>query len=165
MLAKMVNDILGDYLVPRQDDFDFTIGQMIAKGKRALVTITTSEILPEYPNLWPGSAILNSYADSDNLKKMIAYNQGEVTEYNGGKFPGQLFKISWTLTPAANVIVESILPGHPHSLQELADTANGSPFDAFVAASQKANQRMGNIVIIDHFETSKIVQLINSNFP
>ncbi len=70
-----------------------------------------------------GSFILNSYANSDKIDTMMAYNDAEVEGFQNYTQPA-LYKISWTLTTQASTIVDLFLTGEPKSLIYMADTAN-----------------------------------------
>jgi hypothetical protein len=58
--------------------------------------------------LWPGSFILNSYANSDNVTTMMAYNDNEVQQFQSYS-NAALYKISWTLTTQASTIEDFFL--------------------------------------------------------
>eukprot|EP01097_Dermamoeba_algensis_P010622 TRINITY_DN7920_c0_g1_i1.p1 TRINITY_DN7920_c0_g1~~TRINITY_DN7920_c0_g1_i1.p1 ORF type:complete len:384 (-),score=70.00 TRINITY_DN7920_c0_g1_i1:131-1282(-) len=162
-LAETIESVLGNYLFPRQDSLSFTVGQMVASGKRALVTFSVPDSLPQHPKLWPSSTIWNTYANTDKLDTMIAFNKKTVMEFNQYNWTNILFKVSWTLTPVVSTVLEGLAPGRPHSLIELADTANHSPFDQFVAYCQSQKFKIGQIFIIDHFETSNILHVVQQN--
>ena len=72
-LVSMVVDVLGPQLYPRpvtpntRDAFP-TVGSMISKGQRALVTLSLST---EDARLWEGDTIWNSWANTDNVDKMV----------------------------------------------------------------------------------------------
>jgi hypothetical protein len=151
-LKAMVSTILGPFLYPVDLSFSFTIAQMVSSGKRALVTMEEG-----YDNqfIWPPSAIHNTYADTSDLTKMVNYNNQTVQKFMAGTWTNTLFKISWTLTPDGTCITESVLPWKPHSLIQLADHGNVA-LPSFYNSIQKLGWRMGNILIIDHYETSAV---------
>jgi hypothetical protein len=155
-LKQMVTSILGPYLFPVDLSFGFTVGQMVSSGKRAIVTMEQG-----YDNqvIWPPSSIHNTYADTSDLSKMVEYNNKTVQKFMASPWPEQLFKISWTLTPDGTVITESILPWKPGSLIKLADYGNKA-LPSFYNSIKKLNWRMGNILIIDHYESSAILTVV-----
>ena len=155
-LVNMVQDILGPFLYPADYSLNFTINQMISSGKRAIVTMESGF---DNKTLWYGNAIYNTYADTADLTQMIAYNNKTVQAYMNGSHPDQYFKISWTLTPDEKVILDSLEPWRTQSLIALADTANKA-LPSFYNAISKNGWRMGNILIIDHFEKSSIMTVV-----
>lgn len=94
-----VETALGKYMLPRANGM-ITINEMVQSGKRLIMTFGDSSIVSKYTNLWYSNTLINSYANSPDLSTMIEYNNGKVNEFKThGPYPGQLFKISWTLTP------------------------------------------------------------------
>jgi hypothetical protein len=89
----------------------------------------------------------NSYANSDNITVMLAYNDDRAKEYNSQTWPLQLYKISWTLTPGPLTILRSVEKGQPRSLLQLADVANAQ-LDKWVAAQKAKNYRLGNLFLV-----------------
>lgn len=55
---------------------------------------------------------------------MVKYNNSTVQDYMDGKHSDVLFKMSWTLTPDATCVIESILPWKPSTLLENAAMGN-----------------------------------------
>lgn len=155
-LKNMVVDILGKYMYPVDLTFGFTVNSMVNSGKRALVTMEQGA---DGVSIWPPGAIYNTYADSPNLEEMMAYNNRTVAKYMNGTWPQQLFKVSWTLTPNATSILDTVIPWKPHSLIELANTADKA-LPSFWIKIKKLGWKMGNILIIDHYEYSDIVKII-----
>eukprot|EP00052_Salpingoeca_macrocollata_P007749 m.61962 g.61962 ORF g.61962 m.61962 type:complete len:140 (-) comp16235_c0_seq1:142-561(-) len=135
---------------------------MVQTNQRAVVTVSPSQ--PGDPALWPDSTIINSYANSDNLTTMEAYNVDQVALFHTTPLSNNLlYKISWTLTPDVHTVERMLLPGHPKSLIELADTASKALdpwFSGRIAPHQYSYPVLANIVIIDHFETSDIAQVV-----
>jgi hypothetical protein len=59
-----------------------------------------------------------------------------------------------------------VLPGKPKTLIELADTANPLLLSWFEGLSTDLTYPiLGNILIIDHFETSNITAVVAMNLP
>jgi len=133
---------------------------MIASGKTILMTLEFTN-LPN--NIWSANTIINSYANSPVLPTMEAYNVGIVQQWaRHGIYKNQLFKMSWTLTPNADTILEMLFPGFPYTLLELADIANNDLenwFDTKVADKYKY-PFLSNIIIIDDYSNSQIVEIV-----
>ena len=93
---------------------------MITTKQRVFLTLSDN-LADQYNNIWNGNKIwFNTYANSDKLNTMIEFNNNQITTYTKEAetyyAKNQLFKLSWTLTPAAGTILEGIIPFHPHSL-------------------------------------------------
>lgn len=155
-LKQMVLNTLGPFLQPVDLNFSFTVNQMITTGKRALVTMASG-----FDNtiIWPPSTFYGSYADSPDIKKMIDYNNKTVELFMSQDWPGQLFQISWTLTPDTNTVLDTVIPWKPHTLIQLADYGNIA-LPSFYTEMKKYGWRMGNILLIDHYEKSNILQVV-----
>jgi len=160
LLLDLIQKYLGQYLWPRANGFQ-TINTMIASGKNILLTL---EFDPLPPNIWSANTIVNTYANSPDLKTMEAYNvrqaQGWATH---GIFPNQLFKMSWTLTPNVDTIIEMLLPDHPHYLIELANIANADLnnwYNKQIAPAGFKYPIFGNILIIDNYSFSPIIDIV-----
>jgi len=158
-LVQQIESTLGPWLYPRTREFRDTYDEMIRQNFRAVVSVESDDAIRSHPLIWPGSAMRNSYANSDNTTIMIPYNERKVLEYNIGKFPKQLFKISWTLTPNAVTILSSLDPGRPRSLIELADKANVL-LDDFGKQQKAKKLQLGNLFLVDHFETSDVINVV-----
>ncbi|CAG9318692.1 unnamed protein product [Blepharisma stoltei] len=153
-LQQMTLNILGKFIYPVDLAFNFTINDMINSGKRAIVTMESG-----YGNvIWPGDSIYNTYADSPVVKTMINFNTQTVAQYMNMTLPYQIFKISWTLTPNDQTVIGTVKPKNPHTLIELADIANPYLPD-FVNEMMAKRYQIGNILIIDHFESSAIMNV------
>lgn len=158
LLADILMLELGDMMYPNDNGaFALTINEMVTSNQRAVVTMET--IIGEYPLIFNGDVIYNTYANSDKVDAMMAFNNATVQQFMNSTWPGQLFKLSWTLTPAADVIMEGVLIDHPHSLMELADVANPH-LPAFWLGVKQKGWGLGNIIIIDHYEESKILEVV-----
>lgn len=155
-LKTMVLDTLGNYLHPVDLTFSFTVQEMVSSGKRVLLTMEQGF---DYNTIWPPTVIYNTYADTSDLSKMIEFNNKTVQLFMGSNWPQQVFKVSWTLTPGGTSISESVLPWKPHSLIQLADYGNKA-LPSFYNSISKNHWRMGNILIIDHYESSMILQIV-----
>jgi len=160
LLLNLIQQYLGNYLWPQSNGFK-TINEMISSGKNLLMTLEFAEI----PNtIWPSYTILNSYANSPDLSTMENYNLQKLKEWSQhGIYQNQLFKMSWTLTPTVTTILEMVLPGKPHTLIELADIADpdlGNYYTNQVQPQHYQYPIFGNILIIDDFASSPIVNIV-----
>lgn len=163
-LGKMIDEQLGPYLYPAADAFTSTMAQMVAKNQRALVTVSADDIVAANPKLWPSSTIYNTYANSCNLTDMESFNDQQMDTFHGGWNPKTqgLYKMSWTLTANAGCIISGYLHGHPTSLQQLADSANVD-LQRWYNSKLATKMRVPQIVIIDHFQTSPLLNVITQS--
>ena len=155
-LRNMVLDILGEFLYPVDYSLKFTINQMVNSGKRALVTM---DKLYDNITIWSGNVIYNTYANSPDLLEMIEYNNVTVQKFMNGSHESQIFKVSWTLTPNSTTVLNSVEPWYPQTLIELADVGNLA-LPSYYNSIWKKRWRMGNILIIDYCEKSKIMNVV-----
>jgi len=119
-------------------------------------------IVNNYPQLWPGSTFENTYADSANLNDMINFNNIQVELFNNGSTNSDaLFKISWTLTPQVDTILESELPDKPQTLLELANIADAE-MNSWTTTKFNQNLRIGNIFLYDNYPNASVEQIINA---
>ncbi|CAF4037602.1 unnamed protein product [Rotaria sp. Silwood2] len=82
-LRDMIINIFGPILYPRIHDFNATtIGDMIATNQRAVVTLSDDTTIANYTQLWYGSSMINSYANTDSLAKMTSYNWQQILQFN-----------------------------------------------------------------------------------
>uniref|UniRef100_A0A914PZW8 Phosphatidylinositol-specific phospholipase C X domain-containing protein n=1 Tax=Panagrolaimus davidi TaxID=227884 RepID=A0A914PZW8_9BILA len=159
-LRKIIMDLLSQWLYPRSDNF-ITINEMIEKNQRVIVTFSDDETIENFPQLWPASTMINSYANSDKVDQMIAYNQKQVENFNAilSLPKNALYKLSWTLTPQTSTIIESILGGKIKSLKELANIGN-LRLSSFARPFQAKRMKLCQILLIDFQETSNIMPVI-----
>ena len=164
-IMKLLYDDIRDTLLPfhiptNLDLHSLTVSQLVKANARCL--IASPHRPPEYETeiFISDSIIYNSYADTDILKDMIAYNDDRVTEFTQQKHKKnkQLFKISWTLTPGPRAITESIIPGKPRSLYELSQSAFQETMVWAQAHEADTYPRFGQILISDFFCESKIFE-------
>lgn len=155
-LQALVVNLLGTYLYPVDLNFNFTVNSMVSTGKRVILTMEQGY---DGVNIWPPGAIYNTYADTPNIEEMIAFNNKTVQKFMNGNWPGELFKVSWTLTPNNTSVLDMLIPWKPKTLLQLADAGNKA-LPSFWIKAKKAGWRMGNILIIDHYEASEIVKII-----
>jgi len=165
-LRDMIINLFGSMLYPRTKDFQtMTIGEMISSNQRVVVTLSDDKTIANYTQLWPGSSMINSYANSDSLPQMIAYNTQQVQQFNTlSSLPmNALYKLSWTLTPQASTIVDSVLPDKPRSLKQLADIGN-SGLSAFANSTLTKRWKLCQLLLIDFQERSTIMDVIFASF-
>ena len=151
-LNNLVIVTMRNLLHPVKADLNFTINSMVSSGKRALVSMESGN---DNVNVW-GAIFYNTYADNPDIREMINFNNDTVKAFMAGAWHGKLFKISWTLTPNATTLENSLNSAYPGNLLALADTANKA-LPAFWAEIRRNNWRMGHILLIDHYETSAVL--------
>ena len=151
-LNSLVIAKMGNFLHPVKADLNFTINSMVTSGRRALVSMESGN---DNVNVW-GGIFYNTYADDPDLGEMMKFNNATIKAFMAGTWPEQLFKISWTLTPNATTLENSLNSAYPGNLLALADTANKA-LPAFWAEIRRNNWRMGHILLIDHYETSAVL--------
>ena len=162
---KLLYDDIRDTLLPfhipvNSDLHSLTVAQLVEANTRCLIASPHRPIEYENEIFVSDSIIHNSYADSDILNDMIAYNEDRVAEFREWKHAKnkQLFKISWTLTPGSRAIIESILPGKPRSLYELSQSAFQETMAWAQAHEAETYPRFGQILISDFFCESNIFE-------
>jgi len=162
---KLLYDDIRDTLLPfhipvNSDLHSLTVAQLVEANTRCLIASPHRPIEYENEIFVSDSIIHNSYADSDILSDMIAYNEDRVAEFREWKRAKnkQLFKISWTLTPGSRAVIESILPGKPHSLYELSQPAFQQTMAWAQAHEAETYPRFGQILISDFFCESNIFE-------
>ncbi|CAF1288580.1 unnamed protein product [Adineta steineri] len=161
-LRDMVINIFNPILYPRIHDFNATtIGDMITTNQRVIVTLSDDTTIMNYTQLWYGSSMINSYANSDSLPQMTLYNWQQVLQFNSlPSLPtSALYKLSWTLTPQVSTIFDSLLPHKPKSLKSLADIGN-SGLTGFASAVLKKKWKLCQLLLIDFQERSQIMEVI-----
>jgi len=161
LLYNDIRDTLLPFHIPVNSDLhSLTVAQLVEANARCLIASPHRPI--EYANkiFISDSIIHNTYADSDIFNEMTAYNEDRVAEFREWKTAKnkQLFKISWTLTPGPRAIIESMLPGHPHSLYELSEGAFQETMAWAQAHEAETYPRFGQILISDFFCESNIFE-------
>jgi hypothetical protein len=159
-LEDFVISQLGPHLYPVDYAFSRTLKDLVSTGQTALVTMDSRS--GRYNDvIWDSfTTIYNTYADSDKLNKMHDYDQARIKEYLAGAQASKLYKISYTLTPSADVILEAPIPFTPNSLKELADTANGQLVYFYKTLRSEGLVPWGNIVIVDHFQSCPYLDVV-----
>ena len=151
-LENIILGIFGELLYPVDQSFSFTVRQMIDTGQRVLLSccmIFNSQVI------WPEDTFYNTYPDSSKIGKMIEYNQNAIFDFVSER-KRKLFKVSWILTPEINTVLK---PVYPSSLKEMADLA-ALELPRFWQNIKEFECRMGNILLIDFYDCSKIIEII-----
>lgn len=158
-LASMIQKICSAYLLPRSFPLqEKTIGDIVRSGKRLIASLATSQaVLHNYPQIWPGFTFYNTYANTDEVQRMVGFNERAAmwfAEYRRELLlSGFLYKLSWTLTPQVHTIVDSILTRNPRNLYTLAGLA-AEHFDAFSLWMNGRGIQGGNILLFDFLDLS-----------
>eukprot|EP00123_Amoebidium_parasiticum_P016384 comp23408_c0_seq1/m.38871 comp23408_c0_seq1/g.38871 ORF comp23408_c0_seq1/g.38871 comp23408_c0_seq1/m.38871 type:complete len:331 (-) comp23408_c0_seq1:613-1605(-) len=151
-LADLVMAKLGDLCYPASQGFKHTISEMVSMNKRCVMVFSDGH--HAYPNqIWPGDAIINTYADTANLGRMHEFNGAKAKEFTEKSSEGayglnRLLKISWTLTPDTDHITSNLMSSLKGSC---ALPANGTLAN-FAANMKGSGLRPGNLVIVDYYE-------------
>ena len=160
-LAVMCVQKLGKWMYPNDPgDFRETLGEMVDAGWRAVVIFEGFERLnPKWGGLLPPERLVNSYADTDSLAEMVAFNKEELETFNAPDFPpDKLSKVSWTLTTQARTLVDSVMiPGSPRSLKALAREANEGGAETLghlAEAAAGAGKLLGNLLLVDDWKAA-----------
>eukprot|EP01084_Bolivina_argentea_P047829 88181_1 len=139
-----------------------TYGEMITKGYKVFLSLSNDAFAKKYDNIQYGEIFQNTYADSDNVTYMMEFNDKQVRRFNNNQTNAKaLFKISWTLTPNGDTILNTLTPGKPHNLLELADIADAKMWNWTFSKFQQ-NLRIGNVFIFDDYPKAATAQIIDA---
>jgi len=159
-LRDTVLHTLSTHLYPRTWLYTQTIQYMIDRNQTVIVSIEDSETVANYTMLWDSTAVINSYADTPVLKTMLAYDTQIIQEFNASHSPNSLYKVSYTLTPNADTILDSLIPGQPTSLEDLAKIGN-KQMDPFVhEITDQYHWQCGQIWLVDAAEASDVTEMM-----
>jgi hypothetical protein len=158
LLYDDMRDTLLPFHIPTHSDLrSLTVAQLVASNARCLIAS------PHRPFEFEGKVFLaqniihNTYANSDLLQDMEAYNLRRVAEFRSWN-RSALFKMSWTLTPGPRAVIESILPRQPRSLRELSQAAFEATMSWARANAAEKYPRFGQIFISDFFCESSVFE-------
>lgn len=137
--------------------FDKTIGEMVNANYRLILVVEDSDIA-NHENIWPSTAIVNTYANSPNVTTMIEFNANTLNTFKARTNNiNDMYKMSWTLTPdIAYIQVHALSPGGLYGLSKLGN----AELNAFVNSHSETKQ-FGQLLIIDYFEESTIMTDLN----
>jgi len=155
-LIAMLEKTLGPYLAPRMHLNKTTIGQMVKDNDRIILLYPQSNYTHNFTFLWDKTVYMEgSYANKDKLNEMEQWNVHQVSTLGGH---GKTFELSWTLTTQDSDIVKTLLDPYARTedLKGFALTANAA-LDTFSA--QYNNYMLGNILLLDWWEYSNVVDL------
>ena len=139
-----------------------TYGEMISKGYRVFLSLSNDKFVAKYNNIQYGEIFQNTYANSDNVTYMMQFNDKQVMRFNHNETNSNaLFKISWTLTPNGDTILNTLVPGKPHNLLELAEIAD-KQMSNWTQTKFNDNLRIGNVFIFDNYPKAATQQIINT---
>ena len=145
-----------------------TVGDMVRSNQRVVLSLALPNAThgaappPLPPSILPASALYNTYADTAELPAMLRFNNATLIAYNLERpfllASAPLFKLSYTLTPDASTVLESLKPGRVTSLQGLAGEA-GAALPSVMTGWRMARLQCGNVVLMDFFQ-SDLVDLL-----
>jgi hypothetical protein len=162
LLYDDIRDMLFPFHIPVNSNLrSLTVAQLVEANTRCLIASPHRPIEYENEIFVSDSIIYNTYADTDVLQDMIAYNDERVAEFREWKTKKnkQFYKVSWTLTPGARAVTESIIPGNPRSLYELSEPAFQEIIGWSQAHAAEAYPRFGQILISDFFCESNVFEV------
>ena len=133
-LNATIADTFGELLYsPSTPSFVLhTIGELIAMNQRVIVSLSSSDLPWPLDRLslvtpFDSSALFNTYADTPDLATMQRYDLLTLISYllpTPAQLVVPLRKLSYTLTPDGNTLLDWWIPGQPKSLKDLAEQAN-----------------------------------------
>ena len=146
--------------------FNRTLGDMVSNNHRALVVFGdgdyefVNDVSDDNKFLWPPQLLHNGWADTDDPSTLLKFAHQETISFANGNgrsnSSNQLSKLSWTLTAQVGTVLESVLPGRPHSLRALNKKAK--PLLApFVETATQLHCRTSNVLSVDFGEASDAV--------
>ena len=156
---------------PPAQRFDrVTIGEMISSKQRLVLSVSVDQLslaavpassarsaLPQ--SLLNSSALYNTYADTPSLPAMLLYNNLTLQAFTASlqqPFPlpsalTSLFKISYTLTPDGDTVLDSLWPGQPTSLRQLTAEADAA-LPRELTGWRQAGLMLGQLLLMDFFD-------------
>lgn len=146
-LHRIIFSSLGEHMFPVRYNLDFTIGEMIESQKRAIVTVP--KYFDENRGLWKSKFLKNTYPEKNKVELVRKYNKTLVKGWTERK---KLLKVSWILTPDLKQFRKSLLG--------IALEVNKDLTMTFYQKLKKREIRFGNILIIDNFGKSEIMNII-----
>jgi hypothetical protein len=88
---------------------------------------------------------------------MMEYNREKIARFKKKSSKNRLNKLSWTITSNRECIIAGLLPFSPGNLRTKSLLANKA-LHAFYET--EGHPKMGDILIIDFFESSKFMELV-----
>jgi hypothetical protein len=168
VMRLLYDDIRGTLLpfhIPSGSDLRaLTVAQLVAANTRCLIASPHRPVEFESKIFLADSIIYNTYANSDELQFMMAFNQRQVAEFRNWKSV-RFFKMSWTLTPGPRSIAESVLPGRARSLHELSHAAAQETMGWARANEAEKYPRFGQIFNSDFFCESSVFEASMPHIP
>ena len=153
-LVGKLKSAFGSRLAPASLGTDVTFDALWNNGRQVIVFYDKEDVVNANPELWPQSTISSPWPEVTSVSALHAKLKAELPN-NRSKF----FVLQCILTPDASVISAGLVPfsGTPGSLIGLADTVNPS-VDRWIR-DEWSNDNL-NIVIVDWYDRSKLVELL-----
>lgn len=167
-LYELFNATFSPMLLPRSSGFSDSISTMVNNNQRVVMTVEQcGSLIVNYP-IWCSGALVNTFANTNKIQTMITYNTQQLSSFQTRRTilasNNQLFKMSWTLTPADVDITNSlIIPSAPKTLQAMAFIAN-SQWPTFLDQIDMNNQVVPNIVLFDFVEEISLAQFLSASY-
>jgi hypothetical protein len=156
LLINMFQATLGPWLAPRMDLNETTVGEMVKNQERIVLLYPETNFTSNFTFLWNKTLYMEgSYANKDKLDDMETWNVQQINTLGGH---GMIFELSWTLTTQDSDIIKTLLDpfARKEDLRDFALTANAA-LDGW--QQQYSNYMMGNILLLDWWEYSNVVEL------
>ena len=157
VLNNLVAEILGNFTHPVDLSFKFTVKSMVETGKRAIVTMEQGY---DGNATWPATTFKSNYTATSSVGELRNNTNFTVQAYvqNRTLYQNTLAKLYWVLTPNDSTYQESTNSVFPQSLIEFADTVN-TVLPTFWETASLANWTLGNVIVVDHYQTSEVVAI------
>ena len=141
-----------------------TYGNMIELNQRVFLSLS-NDLSKNFSSIWNGDIWYNTYANSDNVRYMMHFNDMQIKRFNNGSISqNELFKVSWTLTPNGDTVLRMMLPNHPHTLLQLAENADKYMW-SWVENKVNNSMKIGNVLLFDNFAAVPIGKILNMLYP
>ena len=167
---------------PPDQRFDsVTIGEMISSKQRLVLSVSVDQLsLASASSSPPGSAeaafpssllnssaLYNTYADTPSLPAMLLYDNLTLHLFTASLLlpdpfaasHTSLFKLSYTLTPDADTILDSLFPGQPTSLKQLSAQA-GAALTRTLTGWRQSGLMLGQVLLMDFFDYRLVDQVL-----
>jgi hypothetical protein len=153
LVSKLISTF-GDILAPRSFTVDATVNDLWAKRQRVIVLYGNGDAVTANAQLWSQSSISSPWPNKTDTSSLKNALEGELPNKRD-----TFFVLQGVLTPDGEMIKKGFIPGHWHSLEDVAKDT--TPKVVGWIKDLWANQNL-NIVIVDWFEVSNYVDVVKS---
>jgi len=132
---------------------------MVQENRRVIVTFEDGGWVDREPSLWYNRILVNTYANSDNIDRVVQYNNEQVDWFTNNPPHEQIYKLSWTATPQTDTITKSLMPWKkPKNMVELAGSLNPK-LRGWAEEKLRANKRLGGVIKVDYYTQGEVVEV------